>query len=97
MDANRPDAVVLAAGRVGGIFANSSQPADFIYDNLAIATNVIHAAKRCGVARLLKTNGTPSPRSPASSCVRRTAFSMAAISSPRCRLTSTDRATISIR
>src|SRR4051794_6029268 len=53
MDANRPDAVVLAAGRVGGIFANSSQPADFIYDNLAIATNVIHAAKIFGVARLL--------------------------------------------
>ena len=35
---------MLAAGRVGGIFANSSRPADFIYDNLAIATNVIHAA-----------------------------------------------------
>jgi len=53
MDAKRPDAVVLAAGRVGGIFANSSQPADFIYDNLAIATNVIQAARQSGVARLL--------------------------------------------
>jgi GDP-L-fucose synthase len=53
MDASRPDAVVLAAGRVGGIFANSSQPADFIYDNLAIAANVIHAARIFGVARLL--------------------------------------------
>ena len=53
MEANRPDAVVLAAGRVGGIVANSSLPGDFIYDNLAIATNVIHAARGCGVARLL--------------------------------------------
>src|SRR4051812_704442 len=53
MDANRPDAVVLAAGRVGGIFANTSRPADFIYDNLAVATNVIHAAGRADVARLL--------------------------------------------
>jgi GDP-L-fucose synthase len=53
VDANRPDVVVLAAGRVGGILANTSRPADFIYDNLAIATNVIHAAGRAGVARLL--------------------------------------------
>ena len=53
MEANRPDAVVLAAGRVGGIVANSSLPGDFIYDNLAIAANVIHAARGCGVTRLL--------------------------------------------
>ncbi|HYI70724.1 MAG TPA: GDP-L-fucose synthase [Skermanella sp.] len=53
MEANRPDAVVLAAGRVGGIVANSSLPGDFLYDNLAIAANVIHAARGCGVTRLL--------------------------------------------
>ncbi|MEO1641364.1 MAG: GDP-L-fucose synthase [Pseudomonadota bacterium] len=49
----RVDAVILAAARVGGIWANATQPADFIYDNLAIATNVIHAAHRAGVNRLL--------------------------------------------
>jgi GDP-L-fucose synthase len=49
----RPEFVFLAAARVGGIFANSSYPADFIYDNLAISTNVIHAAYRFGVRRLL--------------------------------------------
>lgn len=49
----RPDAVVLAAAKVGGILANSTYPAEFLYDNLVIATNVIHAAKRSGVAKLL--------------------------------------------
>jgi len=49
----RPEFVFLAAARVGGVFANSSYPADFIYDNLAISTNVIHAAYRFGVRRLL--------------------------------------------
>ncbi len=49
----RPEFVFLAAARVGGILANSSYPADFIYDNLAISTNVIHAAYRFGVRRLL--------------------------------------------
>jgi GDP-L-fucose synthase len=49
----RPDAVFLAAATVGGILANSSRPADFLYDNLAIATNVIHAAWRHGVEKLL--------------------------------------------
>jgi GDP-L-fucose synthase len=51
--ATRPEAVFLCAARVGGIAANSSLPADFIYDNLAIATNVIHAAYATGVAKLL--------------------------------------------
>jgi GDP-L-fucose synthase len=51
--ANRPDAIFLAAARVGGIHANSSRPAEFIYDNLAIETNVIHAAHRVGVKKLL--------------------------------------------
>ncbi len=49
----RPDAVVLAAAKVGGIHANESLPADFIYDNLAIATAVIHAAHEAGIGRLV--------------------------------------------
>ncbi|ACJ01371.1 GDP-L-fucose synthase [Rhodospirillum centenum] len=49
----RPEVVVLAAARVGGILANARQPADFLYDNLAIAGSVIHAAFRQGVAKLL--------------------------------------------
>lgn len=51
--AHRPDAVILAAARVGGIQANDTQPADFLYDNLMIAANVIEAAHRCGVGKLL--------------------------------------------
>ena len=47
------DQVYLAAARVGGIRANNENPADFIRDNLQIQTNVIHAAYRTGVARLL--------------------------------------------
>jgi GDP-L-fucose synthase len=53
LQAERPDAVILAAARVGGIHANSSYPADFIYDNLMIASNVIHQANAAGVERLL--------------------------------------------
>ncbi|MFL9960034.1 GDP-L-fucose synthase [Paraburkholderia sediminicola] len=49
----RIDAVLLAAARVGGILANATQPADFIYQNLAIETNVIHAAYEAGVTRLV--------------------------------------------
>lgn len=49
----RPRQVYLAAARVGGIWANSTYPADFIYENLAIQTNVIHAAWKTGVERLL--------------------------------------------
>jgi GDP-L-fucose synthase len=52
-DAVRPDAVVLAAGTVGGILANSTRPAEFLYDNLMIAANVIEAARRAGVEKLL--------------------------------------------
>jgi GDP-L-fucose synthase len=51
--ANRPDAVFLAAARVGGIHANNTRPAEFLYDNLAIEANVIHAAHRVGVKKLL--------------------------------------------
>ncbi|MGA3246903.1 MAG: GDP-L-fucose synthase [Paraburkholderia sp.] len=49
----RVDVVLLAAARVGGILANATQPADFIYQNLAIETNVIHAAYQAGVTRLV--------------------------------------------
>jgi GDP-L-fucose synthase len=50
---NRPEYVFLAAARVGGIHANSAMPADFIRDNLVIATNVIDAAWRAGTSKLL--------------------------------------------
>jgi GDP-L-fucose synthase len=53
MQSEKPEAVFLAAARVGGILANDSYPADFLYDNLVIASNVIEAAYRCGVAKLL--------------------------------------------
>ena len=52
-DAERPDFVFLAAAKVGGIVANNIYPAEFIRDNLAIQTNVIHAAHLAGVQRLL--------------------------------------------
>jgi len=53
ISANRPDIIVVAAAKVGGILANASHPAQFLYDNLAIATNVIEAAHRADVQRLL--------------------------------------------
>lgn len=49
----KPEAVILAAAKVGGIGANSTYPADFIYENLAIAMNVIHSAYRFGVKKLI--------------------------------------------
>ena len=52
-DEHRPEAVLLAAARVGGIHDNETHPGDFLYDNLAIATNVIEAARRTGVAKLM--------------------------------------------
>ena len=51
--AESPDVVFLAAAKVGGILANDSFPADFLYDNLMIEANVIEAAHREGVAKLL--------------------------------------------
>ena len=51
--AEKPDAVIVAAGKVGGIHANITYPADFIYQNLTIATNCIHGAWKAGVQRLL--------------------------------------------
>ncbi|MDW9958335.1 GDP-L-fucose synthase [Sinorhizobium meliloti] len=53
MTETRPEAVVLAAAKVGGILANDRYPADFLLDNLLIETNVINAACRCNVDRLL--------------------------------------------
>ena len=50
---NRPDAIIVAAAKVGGILANDSYPADFLYDNLMIAANVIHAAHGADIDRLL--------------------------------------------
>ena len=51
-EAGRPDDVFLAAARVGGILANDTSPADFLYDNLAVEANVIHAVWRGGVRKL---------------------------------------------
>jgi len=51
--ANKPDAVVLCAATVGGILANQTRPAEFIYDNTVIETNIIHGAYRVGVQKLL--------------------------------------------
>lgn len=53
MQDEKPDVVILAAAKVGGILANASFPAEFLRDNLVIETNVIHEAHRAGVDRLL--------------------------------------------
>ncbi|MBL4919357.1 GDP-L-fucose synthase [Szabonella alba] len=54
MAGTRPDMVILAAARVGGIHANNTYPADFIYENLMIECNVIHQAFAAGVRHLLQ-------------------------------------------
>src|SRR6059036_246712 len=51
--ANRPEYVFLVAGTVGGILANATRPAEFIYDNLMIHATVVHAAYLYSVRRLL--------------------------------------------
>jgi GDP-L-fucose synthase len=53
MHETKPDVVILAAARVGGIHANASRPADFLDENLALQTNVIHTAAEIGVRKLL--------------------------------------------
>ena len=53
MVVEKPDAVIVAAAKVGGIHANHTYPADFIYENLVIAANAVHGAYRAGVRRLL--------------------------------------------
>lgn len=54
MAAEKPDVVILAAAKVGGIHANNTYPADFIYENLMIECNVIHQAFAVGVKKLLQ-------------------------------------------
>jgi len=49
----RPDVVIVAAAKVGGILANDTYPADFLYDNLMIEANIIHEAARLGTAKLM--------------------------------------------
>jgi GDP-L-fucose synthase len=49
----RPEAVFLAAARVGGIHDNDTHPGDYLYDNLAITTNIVEAARRTGVTKLM--------------------------------------------
>ncbi len=51
--AERPEVAIIAAAKVGGIHANNTYPADFLFDNLAIAASTIHGAWRAGVRRLL--------------------------------------------
>jgi GDP-L-fucose synthase len=49
----RPDTVIIAAAKVGGIHANATYPAEFIYQNLAIAANLVEGSRRAGVSRVL--------------------------------------------
>jgi len=53
LGAAKPDAMFIAAAKVGGIYANSTRPAEFLHDNLAIELNLIHMARRVGVKKLL--------------------------------------------
>jgi GDP-L-fucose synthase len=53
MSGARPDVVIVAAATVGGILANDSRPVDFLYDNLAMETNIIEASRNVGVKKLL--------------------------------------------
>lgn len=50
---NQPDTVIIAAAKVGGIHANSTYPADFIYENLAIASNLVEGSRRANIPRVL--------------------------------------------
>ncbi len=58
MMSKKPDVVLLAAAKVGGILANSTNPASFIYENLMIEANVIHAAWKAGVKKLVFLGST---------------------------------------
>jgi GDP-L-fucose synthase len=57
-DEHRPEAVVFAAARVGGILANSTYPADFLYENLIMASNAVNAAFKAGTRRFLFLGST---------------------------------------
>ena len=52
-ETEKPDVAIIAAAKVGGIHANNTYPAEFLFDNLAIASNTIHGAYKAGVKRLL--------------------------------------------
>ncbi len=58
LSTTRPDVVIMAAGRVGGIFANDAYPANFLAENLAMALNCIHSSHRVGVQKLLYLGST---------------------------------------
>jgi GDP-L-fucose synthase len=58
LSANKPDVVIIAAARVGGIFANDHYPVDFLADNLAIALNCIQASHHAGVRKLVFLGST---------------------------------------
>ncbi len=58
MQAHQPDLILLAAAKVGGILANATYPAEFLYENLMIEANVIHAAHECKVAKLVLLGST---------------------------------------
>lgn len=53
LSSNKPEIVIIAAAKVGGIHANSTYPADFIYENLAIASNLVEGSRLAGVPRVL--------------------------------------------
>ena len=53
MKHNRPDAIIIAAAKVGGIYANDTYPVDFLYQNMMIAYNIIHGAHQIDVKKLL--------------------------------------------
>jgi GDP-L-fucose synthase len=58
MAQNKPDVVFLAAAKVGGIHANNTRPAEFLYDNLAIESNIIEGARRIGTSKLVFLGST---------------------------------------
>jgi GDP-L-fucose synthase len=70
MAAEKPQVVFLAAARVGGILANATRPAEFLYDNLMIEANIIHAAWRSWSfsARPASTRNSPRSRCPKKRC-----------------------------
>ena len=58
MEAYKPEVVIIAAATVGGILANDMRPAEFLYDNLAIETNIIHAACSVDIEKLMLLGST---------------------------------------
>ena len=57
-EVEKPDVVILAAAKVGGILANDTYPAEFIYDNLMMEINIVHSAYQVGVTKLLALGST---------------------------------------